>query len=272
MTETAARWRQKGLSVALVPTMGYFHEGHLALMRMARSRADRVVVSLFVNPSQFGPEEDLDRYPRDLERDTELAKGQGVDCLFSPSAGEMYLPGFQTWIDVERLSQGLCGASRPGHFRGVATVVAKLFNIVRPDIAVFGQKDFQQLQIIHRMVKDLNMPIDIIAHPIVREPDGLAMSSRNYYLSIEERKSALSLSQALRLGEKMVADGIRSGQDIIQAVRDHILSHAGTKIDYIFLGDPEELEECQEVHGKALLALAVWVGRTRLIDNTLLEE
>ena len=241
-------------------------------MRMARSRVDRVVVSLFVNPSQFGPEEDLDRYPRDLERDSGLAKRQGVDCLFSPSAEEMYLPGFQTWIDVKRLSQGLCGASRLGHFRGVATVVAKLFNIVRPDIAVFGQKDFQQLRIIQRMVKDLNMPIDIMAHPIVREPDGLAMSSRNYYLSMEERKSALSLSQALRLAEKMVADGTRSGQDIIQAVRDHILSYAATKIDYIFLGDPKELQECREVRGITLLALAVWVGGTRLIDNILLEQ
>jgi pantoate--beta-alanine ligase len=270
MIELSARWRQKGLSIALVPTMGYFHEGHLALMRMARDRADRVVVSLFVNPSQFGPGEDLDRYPRDLERDTRLARAQGVDCLFCPGAEEMYMPGFQTWIEVERLSQGLCGASRPGHFRGVATVVAKLFNIVRPDIAVFGQKDFQQLQVIRRMVKDLNISIDIMAHPIVREPDGLAMSSRNAYLSIEERRSALSLSQALRLAEKMVANGIRSGQEIVQAVREHILSYANTRIDYIFLGDPEDLKGCREVQGRTLLALAVWVGSTRLIDNTLL--
>ncbi|NIA09145.1 MAG: pantoate--beta-alanine ligase [Nitrospiraceae bacterium] len=272
MIETTVKWKKEGLSIALVPTMGYFHEGHLALMRMARSRVDRLVVSLFVNPSQFGPGEDLDRYPRDLERDSRLAKDQGVDCLFSPSAEEMYLPGLQTWIDVERLSQGLCGASRPGHFRGVATVVAKLFNIIRPDIAVFGQKDFQQLRIIQRMVKDLNMSIDVMAHPIVREFDGLAMSSRNSYLNIEERRSAISLYQALMRAKKMVADGIRSGQDIVQAVRDHILSYAGTKIDYIFLGDPEELQECREVRGKTLLALAVWVGRTRLIDNTLLGQ
>ncbi len=272
MTELSANWRREGLSIALVPTMGYFHEGHLALMRMARTEADRVVVSLFVNPSQFGPGEDLERYPRDLERDARLARDQGVDCLFCPSAEEMYLPGFQTWISVERLSQGLCGASRPGHFRGVATVVAKLFNITCPDIAVFGQKDFQQLRIIQRMVKDLNMPIDIMAHPIVREPDGLAMSSRNSYLSKEERRSAVSLYQALMRAKEMVADGIRSGQDIIQAVREHILSYANTEIDYIFLGDPEELKEYREVHGKTLLALAVWVGETRLIDNMLLVQ
>lgn len=266
------KWKQEGLSVALVPTMGFFHKGHLSLMRAAKSKADLVVVSLFVNPAQFGPNEDLNRYPRDFERDSKLAEREGVSCLFCPDAGDIYPPGFQTWIRVEGLSQGLCGASRPEHFRGVATIVAKLLIIVQPDIAIFGQKDFQQLQVIRRMVKDLNIPVNIIAHPIVREPDGLAMSSRNTYLDAKERESALSLFQALRLAEKMVDRGCGSGPEVIQAVRNHIQSFDNTKIDYIFLGDPESLEECQEIVGKTLLALAVWIGKTRLIDNTLLKQ
>jgi pantoate--beta-alanine ligase len=272
MRKKALKWKQEGLSVALVPTMGFFHEGHLSLMRMAKSKADLVVVSLFVNPAQFGPNEDLSRYPRDFERDSKLAERQGVGCLFCPGAGDIYPPGFQTWVRVEGLGQGLCGASRPEHFRGVATIVAKLLIIVQPDMAIFGQKDFQQLQVIRRMVRDLNIPVNIIAHPIVREPDGLAMSSRNTYLDAKERESALSLFQALRLAEKMVAKGCRSGPEVIQAIRNHIQSFDNTKIDYIFLGDPESLEECQEIVGGALLALAVWIGKTRLIDNTLLKQ
>jgi pantoate--beta-alanine ligase len=272
MRKKALKWKQEGLSVALVPTMGFFHEGHLSLMRMAKSKADLVVVSLFVNPAQFGPNEDLSRYPRDFERDSKLAERQGVGCLFCPDAGDIYPPGFQTWVRVEGLGQGLCGASRPEHFRGVATIVAKLLIIVQPDMAIFGQKDFQQLQVIRRMVRDLNIPVNIIAHPIVREPDGLAMSSRNTYLDAKERESALSLFQALRLAEKMVAKGCRSGPEVIQAIRNHIQSFDNTKIDYIFLGDPESLEECQEIVGGALLALAVWIGKTRLIDNTLLKQ
>jgi pantoate--beta-alanine ligase len=272
MRKKALKWKQEGLSVALVPTMGFFHEGHLSLMRMAKSKADLVVVSLFVNPAQFGPNEDLSRYPRDFERDSKLAERQGVGCLFCPGAGDIYPPGFQTWVRVEGLGQGLCGASRPEHFRGVATIVAKLLIIVQPDMAIFGQKDFQQLQVIRRMVRDLNIPVNIIAHPIVREPDGLAMSSRNTYLDAKERESALSLFQALRLAEKMVANGCRSGPEVIQAIRNHIQSFDNTKIDYIFLGDPESLEECQEIVGGALLALAVWIGKTRLIDNTLLKQ
>jgi pantoate--beta-alanine ligase len=271
MRKKALKWRQEGLSVALVPTMGFFHEGHLALMRAAGSKADRVVVSLFVNPAQFGPNEDLNRYPRDFDRDSKLAKKEGVDCLFCPESGDIYPSGFQTWIRVERLSQGLCGASRPEHFRGVATIVAKLFIIVQPDIAIFGQKDFQQLQVIRRMVRDLNIPVNIIAHPIIREPDGLAMSSRNTYLDAKERGSALSLFQALRLAEKMVAKGCRSGPEIVQAVRNHIQSFGNTKIDYIFFGDPETLKQSQDIVGETLLALAVWIGKTRLIDNTLLK-
>jgi pantoate--beta-alanine ligase len=272
MRKKALKWRREGLSVALVPTMGFFHEGHLSLMRTAKSKADLVVVSLFVNPAQFGPNEDLNRYPRDFERDSKLAEREGVGCLFCPDAGDIYPPGFQTWIRVEGLSQGLCGVSRPDHFRGVATIVAKLLIIVRPDMAIFGQKDFQQLQVIRRMVRDLNIPVNIIAHPIVREPDGLAMSSRNTYLDAKERESALSLFQALRLAEKMVAKGCRSGPEVIQAIRNHIQSFDNIKIDYIFLGDPESLEECQEIVGEALLALAVWIGKTRLIDNTVLKQ
>jgi len=272
MRKKALKWRQEGLSIALVPTMGFFHEGHLSLMRMAKSKADLVVVSLFVNPAQFGPNEDLSRYPRDFERDSKLAERQGVDCLFCPESGDIYPPGFQTWIRVEGLSQGLCGASRPEHFRGVATIVAKLLIIVQPDMAIFGQKDFQQLRVIRRMVRDLNIPVNIIAHPIIREPDGLAMSSRNIYLDAKERESALSLFQALRLAEKMVAKGCRSGPEVIQAIRNHIQSFDNTKIDYIFLGDPETLKQDQDIVGETLLALAVWIGKTRLIDNTLLKQ
>lgn len=271
MGKQSLEWKQKGLSVVLVPTMGFFHEGHLSLMREAGRRADRVVVSLFVNPAQFSPNEDLSRYPRDFDRDSKLAEKEGVSCLFCPDAKDIYPPGFQTWIRVEGLGQGLCGASRPEHFRGVATIVAKLLMIVQPYTAIFGQKDFQQLQVIRRMVRDLNMPVNIIAHPTVREPDGLAMSSRNTYLDAQERKSALSLVQALRVAEKMVAHGNRSAPEIIQAVKNHIHSFNNTKIDYIFLGDPESLRPYQEIVGKTLLALAVWIGKTRLIDNTLLK-
>ncbi|MEA3385554.1 MAG: pantoate--beta-alanine ligase [Thermodesulfobacteriota bacterium] len=272
MRKLVIEWKQKGLSVVLVPTMGFFHEGHLSLMRAAGSKADHVVVSLFVNPAQFGPNEDLNHYPRNLEQDAKCAEDEGVRCLFCPDAKNIYPPGFQTWIQVEGLSQGLCGASRPEHFRGVATIVAKLLIVVQPDMAIFGQKDFQQLQVIRRMVRDLNIPVNIIAHPIVREPDGLAMSSRNTYLDAQERESALSLVQALRLAEKMVAQGSRSGPKIIQAVRNSIQSFSNTKIDYIFLGDPESLKPCREIVGETLLALAVWVGKTRLIDNTLLKQ
>ncbi len=272
MRKLVLKWKQEGLSVALVPTMGFFHEGHLSLMRSARSKADHVVVSLFVNPAQFGPNEDLNHYPRDLEQDAKLAEDKGVSCLFCPDAKDIYPPGFQTWIRVEGLSHGLCGVSRPEHFRGVATIVAKLLIIVQPDMAIFGQKDFQQLLVIRRMVRDLNIPVNIIAHPIVREPDGLAMSSRNTYLNAQERESALSLVQALRLAERMVALGNRSGPEVIQAIKNHIQSFSNTKIDYIFLGDPESLKQCREIVGETRLALAVWVGKTRLIDNTLLKQ
>ncbi|PXF60331.1 MAG: pantoate--beta-alanine ligase [Deltaproteobacteria bacterium] len=272
MRKLALKWKQEGLSVALVPTMGFFHEGHLSLMKAAGSKADHVVVSLFVNPAQFGSNEDLNHYPRDLEHDAKLAEDKGVSCLFCPDAKDIYPPGFQTWVRVEGVSQRLCGTSRPEHFRGVATIVAKLLIIVQPDMAIFGQKDFQQLQVIRRMVSDLNIPVNIIAHPIVREPDGLAMSSRNTYLDAQERESALSLVQAIRLAEKMVALGNRSGPEVIQAIRNHIQSFGNTKIDYVFIGDPESLKPCREIVDETLLALAVWVGKTRLIDNTLLKQ
>jgi len=197
MAAAALQHKRQGVTTALVPTMGFFHAGHIALMKKAKTISEQVVVSLFVNPTQFGPQEDLSKYPRDLQRDTRMAEEAGVDILFTPSAEELYAKDFSTWVNVEGLSEHLCGQSRPGHFRGVATVVAKLFGIVQPDKAVFGQKDFQQLAIIRRMVRDLNMPVEIVAHETVREPDGLAMSSRNTYLSKEERREAVCLYEAL---------------------------------------------------------------------------
>ncbi len=270
--ELVKAWRGQGLSVGLVPTMGYFHDGHLALMRKALELNDRVVVSLFVNPTQFGPQEDLDRYPRDLERDIRLAQGVGVHALFTPTAQEMYPPGYSTFVEVEgSLTGGLCGASRPGHFRGVATVVTKLFNIIEPDTAVFGEKDFQQLQVIRRMVRDLDLKVEIVGHPIVREPDGLAMSSRNSYLSAQERRSALALFKALKMARKMVAEGVTRADEVKRAMEEAILSHPFTRIDYIFIGEPSTLEPTETIGPGTLVALAVWVGETRLIDNMVME-
>jgi pantoate--beta-alanine ligase len=261
--EAAARRR-----ICLVPTMGAFHEGHLSLMRMARGRADRVVVSLFVNPTQFGPREDFAAYPRDMERDTLLAGRQGVDVLFAPSAGEMYPGGFQTVVSVRDLTRYLCGASRPGHFDGVATVVGKLFLITRADSAVFGEKDFQQLAVIRRVVADLNMNIEVIGHPIVREEDGLAMSSRNIYLGSSERSTALCLYQSIRLARQAAAAGQKSTEVLAGLVRKHILSFAGTEIDYASFVDAGSLEPVPTVDERTVLALAVKIGgKVRLIDN-----
>ena len=262
--------RQRNLQIALVPTMGYFHEGHLALMRRARELADRVVVSLFVNPIQFGPKEDFAAYPRDLNRDAQMAEKVGVDVLFTPSAEEMYPPGFQTYVEVVELSRPLCGASRPGHFRGVATVVLKLFHIVKPHLALFGLKDYQQYLVIKRMVQDLNLEIEIIGHPIVREKDGLAMSSRNTYLQPEERKVATCLYQALKLAEEEIRRGERQTERLVSQVKDFISSHPYTKIDYVEFRDPETLAPVREIKGPVLLALAVFVGRARLIDNQII--
>ena len=262
--------RSQGQRLGFVPTMGFFHEGHLSLMRYARKRCDRLVVSLFVNPIQFGPKEDFREYPRDFARDARLAEGVGVDILFAPEAEDMYPPGFQTYVEVTELSKPLCGAKRPGHFRGVATVVLKLFNIVKPHFAVFGLKDYQQYLVIKRLVEDLDLDIEIHGHPIVREPDGLAMSSRNVYLSPEERKSATCLYQALKLAEKRVAEGVRDAAFLVEELSRFISSHPYTRIDYIEFRDPENLAPASEIKGPTLLALAVFVGRARLIDNALI--
>ncbi len=272
MQGQARQWREQGLKVVLVPTMGYFHQGHVSLMEYGRTIGDRLVVSLFVNPAQFGPREDLARYPRDLERDTRLAREAGVDCLYTPGAGAMYPLGYQTYVEVESLSQGLCDASRPGHFRGVATVVLKLLNQVQPRAAVFGEKDYQQLMVIKRMVADLEVPTEVVGRPIVREPDGLAMSSRNTYLNPEERATALCLYRALLAARELVASGARDREEILAAVRQIISAAPGARLDYAALVDPETLTEVPAIQGAARLLLAVWVNQTRLIDNTLLSE
>jgi len=268
----AAEWRGQGLKIVLVPTMGYFHQGHLSLMEYGKTAGDRLVVSLFVNPAQFGPHEDLDRYPRDLERDAALAREVGVDVLFTPEPAAMYPAGYQTYVEVEQLSQGLCGASRPGHFRGVATVVLKLFNRVQPDLAVFGEKDYQQLAVIKRMVADLDLPVAVVGRPIGREADGLALSSRNTYLNKEERAAALCLYRSLLAARELVVSGARSRDHILEAVRQIIQSTPHTRIDYLALVDPATLREVEAINEEARLLLAVWVGNTRLLDNTLLSE
>jgi pantoate--beta-alanine ligase len=272
MQALAASWRAQGLKVALVPTMGYFHSGHLSLMKYGRTLGGRLVVSLFVNPAQFGPQEDYGRYPRDLERDAEMARGVGVDVLYTPGVEQMYPPGYQTYVEVEQLTRGLCGASRPGHFKGVATVVLKLFNQVQPHTAIFGEKDYQQLAVVKRMSADLDLPVEIVGRPIVREPDGLAMSSRNAYLSPEERSAALCLSKALKAARRLVGNRVTSREEILTVVKDIIDQALYTRIDYLALVHPETLEEVETVQGEARLALAVWVGKTRLIDNILLRE
>ncbi len=272
MQALAADWRGQGLKIVLVPTMGYFHQGHLSLMKYGKTAGDKLVVSLFVNPTQFGPSEDLDRYPRDLERDAAMAREVGVDVLYTPVAAAMYPRGYQTFVSVEQLSQGLCGASRPGHFRGVATVVLKLFNQVQPDTAIFGEKDYQQLAVIKRLVADLDLTVNVVGRPIVREPDGLAMSSRNTYLNPDERAAALCLYRSLVAARELVGTGAKSRDNILEAVRQIITSTPHTRIDYLALVHPETLQEVDEVKARARLLLAVWVGGTRLIDNTLISE
>jgi len=272
MQGRARQWRSHGLKVVLVPSMGFFHRGHRSLMEYGRTVGARLVVSLFVNPAQFGPQEDLGRYPRDLDRDVRLARDAGVDCLYTPEAGVMYPPGYQTYVEVESLSQGLCGASRAGHFKGVATVVLKLLNQVLPHVAVFGEKDYQQLMVITRMAADLNLDVEIAGRPIVREPDGLAMSSRNTYLNPEDRAAALCLYRALLGARELVASGARSREDILAAVRQIIDAAPGARIDYVALVDPTTLREVEAISGEARLLLAVWLNNTRLIDNTLLSE
>jgi pantoate--beta-alanine ligase len=262
--------RCQGLRIALVPTMGSLHEGHLSLVRYARSRGDRVVVSLFVNPIQFAPHEDYAAYPRDFERDRKLLENEAADVLFSPAVQEMYPREFQTRIEVRQLSQYLCGAERQGHFQGVATVVAKLFNAVRPHVAVFGEKDYQQLQVIRSLVRDLNFDIEIAGHPIVREADGLAMSSRNAYLSAAERKAALCLFRALNRAASMVESGETRARQIAEAVKTEIAQEPLARLEYVKLCDTIDLTDVDEVRDRALLALAVRIGKTRLIDNKVL--
>ncbi len=261
--------RARGLPVALVPTMGCLHEGHLSLVRRARTAAAHAVVSIFVNPTQFGPQEDFGRYPRDLERDLELCRREGASAVFAPAVEEMYPEGYQTTVSVGRLTRPLCGASRPGHFDGVATVVAKLFLAVEPDLAVFGEKDYQQLQVVRRMARDLNLPVEVVGAPIVREPDGLAMSSRNAYLSAAERRRALALVGALDAAERLVRRGETEPAAVLAAVHAR-LEGAVDRIDYAELCDPVNLEPLPRIAGAALLALAAFVGTTRLIDNRVL--
>jgi pantoate--beta-alanine ligase len=268
---TLREWRAAGLSVGFVPTMGFLHDGHLSLVRAARARTDRTVVSIFVNPTQFGPGEDFDRYPRDPDRDRALLEAEGADLLFIPEAGEIYPAGFKTSVEVRELQDRLCGASRPGHFRGVCTVVLKLFQIVGPDLAVFGQKDAQQAVIIRRMVRDLNMEVEIDVRPTVREPDGLALSSRNSYLSAEERQAALVLFRGLELARSLAGAGERDGARIAAAVRELVGREPLARIDYVEVVDPEDLRPLERIMDRALVALAVYIGRTRLIDNAVID-
>jgi pantoate--beta-alanine ligase len=270
MQQKAERLRLAGKVLGFVPTMGFFHEGHLELMRAAKKHCDVVIISIFVNPMQFGPKEDLAAYPRDLEGDLAKAEHVGVDIAFVPTVDQIYPEGFESRVSVEKVTKHLCGLSRPSHFDGVTTVVAKLFNITKPHVAVFGQKDYQQLTVISRMVKDLNMDLRILGVPTHREPDGLAMSSRNSYLNSEERKSALCLKKSLDLAREMVRKGETRSAVIRKAIEELVRSHPFTQVDYVSLCDPVNLDDTDLVRGETLLALAVRVGKTRLIDNCVL--
>ena len=267
MKTFSSKARQEGKTIAFVPTMGFFHEGHLNLMREGRKRCDLVIVSLFVNPTQFGPSEDFQKYPRNFERDRKMAEEVGVDLFFAPLSKEMYPPDHQTVVLVEKVTRGLCGRSRPTHFQGVATVVTMLFNIVMPHIAIFGEKDFQQLATIRQMVKDLHMDVEIIGMPTVREADGLAMSSRNIYLRPEERQAALSLHRSLKRGEQLLQKGERKAEKILEEMEGIVLSEPLVKIDYVQVCNPTTLEDLIEIEGDVVIALAAYVGKTRLIDN-----
>jgi pantoate--beta-alanine ligase len=260
-------WKSQGLTVGLVPTMGYLHEGHQSLIKKAVEENDRVVVSIFVNPIQFAPNEDLATYPRDLEADKKLCESTGASLIFHPTPEEMYPSGFSTSVVMEGLTKELCGKTRPTHFGGVCTVVSKLFNIVQPDKAYFGQKDAQQLAIVKRMVKDLNFDLEIVGCPIVREADGLAKSSRNTYLSKDERQAALILSKAISLGQEMVQNGEKSAQAVIKAMTDKINTEPLAKIDYVNAVNALTIEPVEEIKGEVLVAIAVYIGKTRLIDN-----
>jgi len=270
MQALADKMRREGLRIGLVPTMGFLHEGHASLIRAAAKQTDAVVLSIFVNPTQFGPDEDLDAYPRDFERDEQIAVSEGADCIFYPTPDNMYGPGYQTYVTVERLTRSHCGASRSVHFRGVATVCAKLFNVVLPHKAFFGQKDYQQCAVIRRMVKDLNMNLEIVVVPTVRESDGLAMSSRNAYLSPGQRKEALCLFEALQLAKDMAKSGESDAKKIVAAMRGYIEGRPSARIDYVSVADADTLEELDTITGRAVALLAVFIGKTRLIDNEII--
>jgi pantoate--beta-alanine ligase len=272
MQQTILALKRLGKQISFVPTMGFLHEGHASLLREGRKRGDILVLSIFVNPAQFGPGEDLDSYPRNLEQDCILAESCGTDLVFAPTASGMYPPGFQTTVTLGPLTEPLCGASRPGHFNGVAVVVTKLFGIVQPDVALFGKKDFQQLAIIRQMTADLNLPVTIIGMPIVRESDGLAMSSRNSYLNNEQRQQALCLRQAILRVQELFRAGEHSVECLLDAARSVITTVSEAAIDYLELRDSITLEPVEHVTNGTLLALAVKIGSTRLIDNTVLGE
>lgn len=268
-----AQWRKEGLTVGLVPTMGYLHEGHASLVDKAVSMCDRVVASVFVNPTQFGPGEDLETYPRDFEHDCALLEEHGCSMVFHPEVSEMYDENAATYVEIlSDMPKQLCGKTRPIHFRGVCTVVSKLFNIVLPDKAFFGEKDAQQLAIIRKMVKDMSYGIEIVGCPIIREEDGLAKSSRNTYLNADERKAALVLSQAVFLGKQMIADGEKNAKAVVDAMISHIEKEPLAKIDYVSAVDGITMMPIDEISGTVLVAMAVYVGKTRLIDNFIVEE
>lgn len=270
MQAHADKIRRQGKTIAFVPTMGFLHEGHLSLIREGKKHGDHIVLSIFVNPTQFAPGEDFEAYPRAFEQDAEAAAADGVDVIFAPEKGDLYEPDFETYVVPEKLPLHLCGLTRTTHFQGVATIVAKLFNIVKPHAAVFGQKDFQQLAIIRRMTRDLNFDIKIIGAPIVRESDGLAMSSRNTYLKEHQRSSALSLYQALQTTQKKVAAGETDADGLIEEARQFIAEHPETDVEYVSICDPDTLDDVATISGPVLMALAVRVGSCRLIDNMLL--
>ena len=270
MRSCSRGWKSSGKKIAFVPTMGFLHQGHLSLIRAARKAGDVLVVSIFVNPSQFGPSEDLEAYPRDLDRDLEFCREERVDAVFAPPAEEIYPEGFSTWVEETELSRGLCGAARPGHFRGVATVVLKLFNIVSPDLAFFGRKDYQQFKVIEKMVRDLDLPVEVVGLPTVREADGLAMSSRNKNLSVGERRQALCLRRALLRAREMVSEGENRAAAVRQEMEGMIGREPDARIDYLEFADPETLKPREKLRPGDLAAGAVFIGNVRLIDNLLL--
>ncbi len=271
MRAWAEEQRREGRRIALVPTMGALHEGHLSLVRLARQRAERVVVSIFVNPTQFGPNEDFARYPRDLAADVAKLRSLHVDAVFAPAAEEIYPPGDATWVDVERLCDGMCGRGRPGHFRGVTTVVARLLNLTRPQVAVFGEKDYQQLQIVRRMARDLCFDTEIVSGPTAREPDGLALSSRNAFLSDEARLQARALNAAIFEAQELHRAGERDVRRLAVVARQRLEKEPLARVEYVEIRDADSLEELERVDRRAVLAIAVLIGGTRLIDNAILE-